>query len=502
MKADNNSSNQLESVNFFKDKEAQLLEYWLKEICDNPRYACADVAGKENLKSRSREFLARLLNTLETRDIPEFSSKALEPLFQLWHSILREQGQKGFTTKDTAMLIFSLKTSIINFIQEYYSQKDGYIPQVRKFGNLLDLLGLFTFEVYTAEKESLISRQHEQIHYLQASNEGYDQIVGNSPQMNMVYKAIGLILENDIAVLLEGESGTGKDLIADIIHKNSKRKNMPFVVLNCGAIPKELIESELFGHEKGAFTGADIKRTGKFELAHGGTLFLDEVGELPLDMQVRLLRVLQNKEIERVGGTEKIKVDVRIIAATNIDLKSAVDNNKFRLDLYYRLNIYPIHIPPLRERKSDILQLADYFLEKYSAHFKINKAFITNDARESLLTRRWEGNVRELENLIQRAVILAQGQVITATLLDLKPGQIELKSLPEAIENKGDLSKDVFSIEEDKLISLEEAEKYAVKRAVRLTNGNISKSAKGLGISRTALYQKMNKYKINDRSVR
>jgi len=356
----------LQDHSFFKENQEALFQQWLTEVEENPHFSKAAFKTLENLEASSQDFLSKLVGLVESPAIPDFSDTALEPLFKLLHNIRQEHLQKGLSSKDTAMLIFSFKATLINFMKSFYKKKSfTYSKQLNKMNNLLDFLGLITFEIYTAEKENVIGRQHEQIHYLQnkQSGEKFGSLIGSSLEMSRVYKAVGLILDNDITVLLEGESGTGKDMVANVIHSNSNRKEGPFVTVNCGAIPKELIESELFGHEKGSFTGALERRIGKFELADGGTLFLDEIGELDLSLQVKLLRVLQDHKIERVGGRDKLEVNVRIIAATNRDLKEAVQNKTFRLDLYYRLNVFPISIPPLRDRQSDILPLANYFLK-------------------------------------------------------------------------------------------------------------------------------------------
>src|SRR5512137_655388 len=229
-------------------------------------------------------------------------------------------------------------------------------------------------------------------------------IIGNSPAMRDVYKTIGKVAPSDVTILIQGESGTGKELIAKAIHFNSKRLGKPFIALNCAAIPKELLESELFGFEKGAFTGAVERKLGKFEQANGGTIFLDEIGDMPLDLQAKILRVLQEREITRTGGSQNIAVDVRIVAATNQDLQQLVQQRLFREDLYYRLNVVPINLLPLRERREDILLLVDHFLQKTCAELDIPLKKIDKPALDRLEAYSWPGNVRELENVIKRAV--------------------------------------------------------------------------------------------------
>jgi len=264
-------------------------------------------------------------------------------------------------------------------------------------------------------------------------------IIGNSNKMREVYQMISQVSKSNATVLVRGESGTGKELVANSIHYNSLRVKGPFVKVNCAALPANLIESELFGHEKGAFTGAIKKKLGKFELANKGTIFLDEIGSVDLDVQVRLLRILQEKEFERVGGHRTIKTDVRIVAATNKNLEDAVEEEIFRGDLYYRLNVFPIYMPPLRERKTDVLLLADYFLEKYAKeNVKTIKRFST-PAIDMLMDYHWPGNVRELENCIERAVLLCEEGVIHGYHLPptlqtgMESGTVPVQSLEEAV---------------------------------------------------------------------
>lgn len=240
----------------------------------------------------------------------------------------------------------------------------------------------------------------------------YPSIIGNCAEMQKVYRLMTMVATSNSTVLLLGETGTGKEVIARGIQQSSARKNKPMVMVNCAALPANLIESELFGHERGAFTGAVDRRVGKFELAHQGTIFLDEIGELPLELQVKLLRVIQEREFERVGGKTTIRVDVRIIAATNRDLETEVDENRFRADLYYRLNVFPISLPPLRERQDDIAELANFFLSRYckTTGKKIN--FISNSVLQQLKSYAWPGNVRQLEHLIERSILLSDDSVL------------------------------------------------------------------------------------------
>src|SRR5713101_1257612 len=244
------------------------------------------------------------------------------------------------------------------------------------------------------------------------SNNRFQGIVGTSRALRAVLDQVRIVAPTDSTVLIEGETGTGKEVIANAIHENSNRRNRPFVKLNCAAIPLGLLESELFGHEKGAFTGAVAQKLGRFEAADGGTLFLDEIGDIPLELQAKLLRVLQEQEFERLGSTHTRRVNVRVVAATNRDLAGLVAEKQFRMDLYYRLNVFPIALPPLRHRLEDIPTLVAYFVNRYAASMAKRIERITSDAMEALLRYPWPGNIRELQNFIERAVILTKGDVL------------------------------------------------------------------------------------------
>jgi transcriptional regulator with GAF, ATPase, and Fis domain len=266
------------------------------------------------------------------------------------------------------------------------------------------------------ERENILLRQQLKKKYR------FDNFVGDSRPIQQVFELVEKVADTDSTVLITGESGTGKELIARAIHYNSYRRDNPMVVINCGAIPEELLESELFGHEKGAFTGAHKSRIGRFELANEGTIFLDEIGDMSPNLQVKLLRVLQEQKFERVGSTRTIKVDIRVIAATNKNLISVVNKGTFREDLYYRLNVIPIKVPPLRHRKSDIPLLVDFFLKKFNKEKRKHIKELTPKAMDALLQYDWRGNVRELENLLERLVILASGDVIG---LEDIPGSVQ-----------------------------------------------------------------------------
>lgn len=307
--------------------------------------------------------------------------------------------------------------------------------------------------------------------------------VGASPQMKEIYTAIGKVKDAEINVLISGETGTGKELVAKAIHFNGHRGAHPFVSLNCMAIPETLLESELFGHERGSFTGA-IKRTiGRFEQANRGTLFLDEIGEMPLTTQIKILRALEEKAVERVGGREKIEVDARLVSATNKNLREEIARGTFREDLFYRLSTFPIHIPPLRERKEDIADLARFFMQKFNQKLEKNVEEIAAETMDYLLFYSWPGNVRELENVIERAVLLADGK----TLL---PGH-----LPDSVLVPPSRAGSCFPQPGD-IRPLEELEREAIENALERTGGNVEIAARKLKIGTATLYRKIRFFQI------
>ena len=303
----------------------------------------------------------------------------------------------------------------------------------------------------------------------------YDEIIGKSGAMQEVFELITRIAPTDSTVLITGETGTGKELIAQAIHGNSNRCYMPFIAVSCGALPDSLLESELFGYEKGAFTGAEHTKKGRFEMADKGTIFLDEIGDISLKTQVDLLRVLQQKEFRRLGGEEVIKVDVRILAATNRDLQKAIRENRFREDLYYRLNVISIHVSPLRERKEDIPLLVETFIRRYCLEMNKEEVKIAPTALKLLLDYDWPGNVRELENVIERALVIGQGKEIAVDDLPFSRKELGPEKFPK---------------------SLKIMEQMHIERILEETDWNISRAARELDIDRQTLYNKIEKYKI------
>ena len=305
----------------------------------------------------------------------------------------------------------------------------------------------------------------------------FQGMLGTSPQMQEVFNSIRKVGTTDVPVLILGESGTGKERAALAIHKVSGRKDGPFVAINCGAIPEALLESELFGHEKGSFTGAHAQRVGRIETAENGTLFLDEVGELPLPLQVKLLRFLQEKAIQRVGGRKEIPINARVVAATNMDLKKAMAEGKFREDLYYRLAVITVKLPPLRERQSDVLLLAQAFLKQFGTEAGKDARKYTQQAIRAIEQHSWPGNVRELENRVRRAVIMAEGSRVTEGDLELAPSarSTQIRTLKEAREA---------------------VERELIVQVLQKNHGNISQAAADLGISRPTLYELMDKFNL------
>jgi len=318
-------------------------------------------------------------------------------------------------------------------------------------------------------------------------------IIGTSKSTLEIFEAIKRVAPTTTTIMITGETGTGKELVADAIHYNSPRKKNPLIKINCAAIAETLMESELFGYEKGAYTGAAITKPGKFELAHKGTLFLDEVGEIPRDMQVKLLRVIQEQEFERVGGLKTIKVDVRIIAATNQNLLQQVQAGNFREDLYYRLNVFPIDVPPLRERKKDILPLIDYFMDKFNKKLELSIA-VDSKVKEMLLRYEWPGNIRELENLIERMMLLAKNNLITSEEVPLEFKAALDKIITAPVDDGKKPFKDYMRDH------VENVERQMIIKCLEESGGNVTNAAKQLGLSRKGLQLKMIKYNLRKES--
>lgn len=363
----------------------------------------------------------------------------------------------------------------------------------------------YLLKPFSLEEIKLIVRKELDVHSLREENRSlrealgrryeFKNIIAHSAKMQEVLGTVERVAPTNSTVFLGGESGVGKDLIARAIHQHSRRASGPFVKINCTAIPENLLESELFGYEKGAFTGALNSKPGKFELADKGTIFLDEIGDVPGSIQVKLLRVLQDREFERLGGTKTLKVDVRVVAATNQDLRAALEEGTFREDLYYRLNVVPINIPPLRERKEDIPYLVDHFIERFVKESGKRIRGITPAAQKVLMAFHWPGNVREVENIIERAVALSTGDLLDVpdVRLDLspsKPGGADSASFAMSAGGSAPFPPEGRT--------LEQFEDEIIKEAVRRANGNKSQAARLLGLSRNALRYRLAKMGVPD----
>ena len=327
-------------------------------------------------------------------------------------------------------------------------------------------------------QQSLV-RENETLRRALKKEYGFQDLVSRSPAMHRVFELAQVAARSSSTILVLGESGSGKEVLARAIHAESPRAAAPFVEISCAALTETLLESELFGHEKGAFTGAVARRKGKFESAHGGTLFLDEIGDISPKLQLDLLRVLEERRFHRVGGTDAIDVDVRVIAATNRDLRKAVADGQFREDLFYRLNVIPITLPPLRERKEDIPGLVQHFLDRLSAELDRRIEGVSSEAMAAIMAHEWPGNVRELRNVLERGAVVAQGNVIQLSDLGLKKAEAQQAKRPGAA---GDLP------------SLEDVERRHVAAVLAQTNGNVTQAARVLGIDRMTLYNKMKRY--------
>jgi len=350
------------------------------------------------------------------------------------------------------------------------------------FGKPIDLAELGVLLRRAAQLRGLEDRAAEgKVH---ADEDRLGDLLGRSREMKAVFRLLRRVAPTDVTVLILGESGTGKEVVAREIHRLSLRAEKPFISISCGAIPENLLESELFGHEKGAFTSAHTTRPGRLELAHGGTVFLDEIGDMPMTLQVKLLRFLQEREIERVGGRRVIPLDVRVVAATNRDLEQGVKEGRFREDLFYRINVVPIVLPPLRERKEDVQALAQFFMQRFSDEAKKNFAEISQEALETLIGYEWPGNVRELANVIERAIVL--GQPPTIQIEDLSPGivaseaEVNNRSTPQSYHE-----------------SIDEYRREVIVNALAQAKGNRAAAARSLGLQRSYLLRLMKTFSIS-----
>ena len=414
---------------------------------------------------------------------------------------IRMPGKSGF---EVLREIRNLNPSIFVIIMTAQNTMDNAIEAMKNgaYDYIVKPFDLDELHLLIERIEQLIDLQGE-VKALRAELGDHQQkwtIIGKSQKMQDIFKAIGKVAGSDATILLLGESGTGKELVARAIHSHSRRAGKPFLKVNCAAIPRDLLESELFGHRKGSFTGAVDSQQGKFVYAQSGTLFLDEIGETDINLQSKLLRVLQDKEIDRVGEEQPVQVDVRIIAATNIDLEKAVLEKKFREDLYYRLNVFPIKLPSLRERREDIPLLADYFINKFAEEISLNVSSISEEAMEKLIQYSWPGNVRELENSILRAMLASRSKILSEkdfSFILKEEEDIEKISLHPLIQQK------FFRILKEKkgekiLLKIQrEVEESLIKLALKESDNSQSKAAQLLGINRNTLRKKIKELKLD-----
>jgi two-component system nitrogen regulation response regulator GlnG len=397
----------------------------------------------------------------------------------------------------TPIIIMTGQTTLNNAIEAMKRGAFDYLPKP------FDLNEVSALAARALEARHLTAAQGQSP--LTAVRGGSEQLIGHSVAMQQVYKTIGRVVKSDATILLQGESGTGKELVARVVHHYSDRWRAPFVGINCSAIPADLLESEFFGHERGAFTGAVERRIGKFEQAAGGTLFLDEIADMPLALQAKLLRVLQEREFTRVGGRETLKADVRVIAATNRELTSAVREGQFREDLYFRLRVVPITLPPLRQRREDIPELIAFFLEKINHEMGTSVVGVSPEAQALLVNHPWPGNVRELENTLLRAAVLAPGRMLTPADLALpavdvtSPTDFSELSLEEVVRRKlKDYLLHAAPLEPCDLyaVVIGQVEKPLIELMLDYTGGNQLKAAELLGINRNTLRKKVTDLKI------
>lgn len=473
-----------------------------------PRVLIAD--DEESIRWVLRQAILDLDWEADTAsDGQEAWRKLLEGNFDVALVDIRMPGMDGLellsrlreAQRDTSVIIITAQNTMANAIEAM--KRGAYDYLTKPFD--LDEVRILLRRVEEMRRQSAELQRLEQDQ--RKRFELGVEIVGQTPVMQEIFKTIGRVAPTDATVLIQGESGTGKELIARAIHAHSRRWSGPFVALNCSAVPRDLLESELFGHERGAFTGATEQRPGVFEVASNGTLFLDEVGDMPLELQAKLLRVVQERELTRVGGREVIKVNVRLIAATNQNLERAVKEGRFREDLYFRLAVVPIHVPPLRQRRSDIPELVRYFLEKINRELGTRVAGISDEALGKLLDHSWPGNVRELENTLVRAAVLAAGPLLMPQDLVLPDS-----SAPPAAGDKLSLEAAVRQAAESLLGSskeflprnlyawvMERVERPLIEFALERTGGNQLRAAALLGINRNTLHKKMHQFRIASR---
>jgi DNA-binding NtrC family response regulator len=387
---------------------------------------------------------------------------------------------------DTEVMIITQHESIDEAVAAMKANAFDFVLKPLNFDHIKILIGRCLEKIGLPEKENTAEETKDDLINVTQEEYHYGKLIGKNYRMQEIYRLVNTLKDIDSTVLITGETGTGKGLLARTIHHNSTRRNHPFITVDCGAIPETLLESELFGYEKGAFTGALRRRLGKFEQAHKGTIFMDEIGDIPLPTQQKLLRVIQERVIERLGGETSIDVDVRIIAATNKDLKKLVDEGGFREDLYYRLNIIPVHLPPLRERMDDLVLLVTHFMEYYREKLKKDVRTISQDALNAMMRYHWPGNIRELENLMERAIIMTPGKDIIK--IDI-PGERRNKDLYSF--GKIDIN---LPLKQVKREIMDQVEQKYLKEILKKNRGNINQVARQAKIDNKTLYEKMKRF--------
>jgi len=456
------------------------------------------VEDKNELRAMLRKALER--NGYAVDEAPD-GSAAIQKLrarrYQLVLTDLKMPGASGLdvlreTKQADATIPVILLTAFGSVEEAVSAMKEGAFDFLQKPVDLDHLKVL----VQRAARQQELLRENLLLREEFAARYGFPRIVGEHAAIREISHQLQRVAQTDSTVLLLGESGTGKELFARAVHHLSPRREQPFVALNCAAIPEGLVENELFGHERGAFTGAGNRKAGKMDLAHRGTLFLDEIGELPLAIQAKLLRVLEERRFERVGGTQSIDVDVRIVVATNRNLQRAVSEKTFREDLYFRVSAVPLTIPPLRDRGTDILLLAEHFLEKFSREFGKPGAQLSEDAKQRILEYRWPGNVRELQNAIERAVILSDSASISTDTLQLQSKQPEPQTIPSGMLPESFSWEGTF--EEVVTRAVQSTERVLLEKTMRDCRWNKTRAAEQLGISPKTLAAKLKSAHLED----
>jgi two-component system response regulator AtoC len=452
-----------------------------------------------------RNFLAE---TLRRKNIDVTTAENGQKAFDLlkesvFDMVITDMKMPDFTGIDVLKKVKELSPNTIVVVITAFGSIENAVEAMRlgAFNYLIKPFSPETIEAVIEKAREHLSLVEENQYLRQQVLPGgsslQQQVIGDSPVIKKILADVQRVAKSNASIFISGESGTGKEVIAHAIHYNSLRSNRPFIKVNCAAVPDTLIESEFFGHEKGAFTGANTKRLGRFELANGGTLLLDEITEIPLILQAKLLRVIQEQEFERVGGTKPVKVDVRLISTSNRDIKEAISNKILREDLYYRLNVVPIYLPPLRERREDIIPLANYFLEKMCQENHKEKKHLSAEAKKKLLDYPWPGNVRELANIIERAVVMDSSTAISPEHLYLE------NSEPNMLSSTGT---NVDSNFQQKIIqlpigaTLQELEKLLIIETLQAQKNNRTKTAEILGISIRTLRNKLHEYSLKQES--